>query len=69
MFHTTWVVDVRMENSDRFAEYSDRISVTGDSEHEPTEDDVIEYTRGLIVDSNPSMKAGQIVRASARRIG
>ncbi|MFF7800238.1 hypothetical protein [Streptomyces olivaceus] len=68
MFHTAWVVDVRVEKDGRYAEYSDTMSVTGDDGHEPTEDDLIGYAKDLIVNSHPDMKAGRTVRASARRI-
>ncbi|WP_406192393.1 hypothetical protein OH733_05365 [Streptomyces griseus] len=67
MFRTTWIADVRMEKGDRYAEYNDTVSVTGDSE--PTKDDVIDHIASLIINSHPDMKAGQVVRASARRIG
>jgi hypothetical protein len=69
MQHTTWAVHVRMEKGDRFAEYNDTISVTGGGGSLPTEADLIAEAKGMIISKHPEMKAGRIVRSSARRIG
>jgi hypothetical protein len=69
MQHTTWHAHVRIENHGKYAEYNDRIGVTGPDNVEPTRDDVIDHAKNLIVDAHPGMKAGQVVTATARKIG
>ncbi|MGW5336800.1 hypothetical protein [Streptomyces bauhiniae] len=68
MARTVWNVYVRMENGGNFAEYNDRMTVTGPGGSEPTERDVINEVKGMIVSRHPNMKAGRVVRATARKV-